>query len=201
MARSACARLSRPQMAPQRLEKIESAHGNGMARKRLTPKMCTKRNGAASALAPADLSRRRGSTAGQLEKTESAPGNGIAPGARAPDLAPGMRTARQPNRRKPERRQTGEPPDDARRGSREGNFPPRKPLISHETGEESRSAIRFGDSLGKSAGGAFAGGGDISTSAILVERVIPPAFPPGVIAPSRAAPTKTAGPDVFSASF
>jgi hypothetical protein len=64
------------------------------------------------------------------------------------------------SRRKPERRQTGEPPDDAPWGhglleavnvpddvvAREGNFPPRKPLISPETGKESRSTVRFADS-------------------------------------------------------
>ena len=30
--------------------------------------------------------------------------------------------------------------------AREGNFPPRKPLISRETGKDSRSTVRFADS-------------------------------------------------------
>src|SRR5271155_6012353 len=85
--------------------------------------------------------------------------------------------------------------------AREGNFPPRKPLISHETGKESRSAIRFGDSRGKSARGGVRRGRRHQHFRNSGRPCYPPAFPPGGIAPSRAAPTKTTGPDVFSASF
>ena len=72
--------------------------------------------------------------------------------------------------------------------AREGNFPPRKPLISHETGKESRSAIRFGDSLGKSARGGVRRERRHQHFRNSGRPCYPPAFPPGVIAPSRAAP-------------
>jgi hypothetical protein len=85
--------------------------------------------------------------------------------------------------------------------TREGNFPPRKPLISLETGKESRSAIRFGGNLGKSARGGVRRSSDISTSAILADHAIPRHFRRGS-SRLRALPlTKTAGPDVFRASF
>ena len=88
----------RPQMAPQRLEKIESAPGNGMAPEAPDPQdMVQRRDGAASALDPAGQTPLAVETppAGpemapqKLEKIESAPGNGSAPEGSSPeDLAP-----------------------------------------------------------------------------------------------------------------
>jgi hypothetical protein len=78
----------RPQMAPQKLEKIESAPGNGMAPEAPDPQdMVQRRDGAASALAPADQTPRAAESPPaspevepqKLEKIESAPGNGMAP--------------------------------------------------------------------------------------------------------------------------
>jgi hypothetical protein len=55
---AACERI-RAQMAPQKLEKIESAPGNGMAPEAPDSQdMVQRRDGAASALAPADQTPR-----------------------------------------------------------------------------------------------------------------------------------------------
>ncbi len=87
----------RPQMAPQRLEKIESAPGNGMAPEAPDPQdMVQRGDGAASALAPAGHTPLavEAPPAGpevapqKLEKIGSAPGNGMAPEGSAHDLAP-----------------------------------------------------------------------------------------------------------------
>jgi hypothetical protein len=81
------AKRIRPQMAPQRLEKIESAPGNGMPRRHLTPKIWYKvrRRRVRSRPCRPSSSRGRGAppagpemAAQKLEKTESAPGNGMA---------------------------------------------------------------------------------------------------------------------------
>ena len=88
----------RPQMAPQRLEKIESAPGNGMAPEAPDPQdMVHGATALASALDPAGrtpLAVEAPPTSPEmapqkLEKMESAPGNGIAPEGSSPeDLAP-----------------------------------------------------------------------------------------------------------------
>ena len=90
------AKRSRPQMAPQRLEKIESAPGNGMAPEAPDPKIWYKarRRRVGSRPRRPSSSRGRGAPAGRsgaqkLAKTESAPGNGMAPEGSSPqDLAP-----------------------------------------------------------------------------------------------------------------
>ena len=116
---------SRPQMAPQRLEKIESAPGNGMAPEAPDPQDMVQSATAPRRLSPPPTkllarSRRRRPARKWSEKAReiSAPGNGIGSGRLEPPRSgAGVRTTRQPSRRKAERRQTGEPPDDARRGS------------------------------------------------------------------------------------
>ena len=93
------ASLAGRQMAPQRLEKIESAPGNGMAPEaRDRPDMVQRRDGAlASALDPAGQTPLAAGAppAGpemappKLENMESAPGNGIAPEGSSPEaMAP-----------------------------------------------------------------------------------------------------------------
>ena len=213
-------------MAPQRLEKIESAPGNGMAPEAPDPQdMVQRRDGASRRLSTRPtklLSRSRRRRPARKWRRKSSRRLNPRPEmvwlrkARAPKIwRRRLRTTRQPNRRKPERRQTGEPPDDAQRGhgllkagsvsddvvAREGNFPPRKPLISHETGKESRVRHSFRRQPRQERERGVRGAAATSALPQFWPTVLSPAFPPGVIAPSRAAPTKTAGPDVFSASF
>ena len=150
------AKRSRPQMAPQRLEKIESAPGNGMAPEGSSPQD----------LAPA------------CEPLVS-PAAAKPSGARRVSLRMTLNGVRG-------LLEAGSVSDDV--VARKGNFPPRKPLISHETGKESRSAIRFGDSLGKSARGGVRRERRHQHFRNSGRPCYPPAFPPGVMAPSRATP-------------
>jgi len=78
----------RPQMAPQRIEKIESRPGNGMASEAPDPQHMVQRRGrAASALASADQTPRAveappaspDMAPQKLEEIESTPGNGMTP--------------------------------------------------------------------------------------------------------------------------
>ena len=152
----------------------------------------------------------------KLEKTESAPGNGIAPKGSSPqDLKPACQPLVSPAAAKPSgaRRvslrmtlngvrgllEAGSVSDDV--VARKGNFPPRKPLISHETGKELAPPFGSATASARAREGAFAGSGDIRTSAILADHAIPRHIRRGS-SRLRALPlTKTAGPDVFSASF
>jgi hypothetical protein len=98
----------RPRMAPQRLEKIESAPGNGMAPDAPDPQDMVSGAAAPRRFSPRTklLARSRPPPASpetepqKLEKIESAPGTGISPEGSSPqDLAPAREPTQPPQSR------------------------------------------------------------------------------------------------------
>ena len=141
------AKRSRPEMAPQRLEKIESAPGNGMGSEASNPQDLV--HGRATDRARLRLTNRKNDKVGKLQKKapkalksldaelKSAPVPRGSAG-RAPFAGRRLRTVGRPTlapRRLSHRKSNGS-------HDGEGNFPACKALKNHETAKESRFAAR-----------------------------------------------------------